>query len=114
MSKMFAICIPIVKGKEGVFKGFISDINGKHNSEFKESRKKLGVRERTFHQVTPMGEFVIVTLEGENPADAFSKFAAENDEFTKWFKGKVSDIHEIDLSAPPPGPMPEMIVDSGA
>jgi len=114
MSKLFAICIPIEKGKEETFKSFISDINGKNKSGFQDSRKKLGVRERTFHQVTPMGDMVIVTLEGDNPADAFKKFAAGDDEFTKWFTGKVKEIHGIDLSAPPPGPMPEMIVDSGA
>jgi len=114
MSQMFAICIPIVKGKEETFKSFISDLNGKHKADFKESRKKLGVRERTFHQVTPMGEFVVVTLEGDNPSDAFAKFAAGDDEFTKWFTGKVKDIHGVDLSAPPPGPMPELISDSAA
>lgn len=114
MSKLFAICLPIVKGKEGAFKSFVSDINGKNKSSFQESRKKLGVRERTFHQVTPMGEFVVVTLEGDNPAEAFSKFAAANDDFTKWFAGNVKEIHGIDLTAPPPGPMPEMLVDSAA
>ena len=61
-----------------------------------------------------MGEMVIVTLEGDNPADAFKKFAAADDEFTKWFTGKVKEIHGIDLSAPPQGPMPVMMVDSGA
>lgn len=114
MSKLFAICIPIVKGKEETFRSFISDLNGKHKSNFQESRKQLGVRERTFHQVTPMGEFVVVTLEGDNPMDAFTKFAAANDEFTKWFTGKVKDIHNVDLAAPPTGnPMPELVNDSG-
>jgi hypothetical protein len=114
MSNLFAICIPVVKGKEEALKSFLSDINGKNKSSFQDSRKKLGVRERTFHQVTPMGEMVIVTLEGDNPADAFKKFAAADDEFTKWFTGKVKEIHGIDLSAPPQGPMPVMMVDSGA
>jgi hypothetical protein len=114
MSKMFAICIPIVKGKEETFKSFISDLNGKHKADFKESRKKLGVRERTFHQVTPLGEMVIVTLEGDNPTDAFAKFAAANDEFTKWFTGKVMDIHDIDLASPPGNPMPVLVADSAA
>jgi len=114
MSKLFAICVPIVKGKEEVFKNFRADLNGKFNSGYKENRKKLGIRERSFHQVTPMGEMVIVTLEGENPAEAFSKFAAGDDEFTKWFVEQVKEMHGLDLTQPPPGPMPEMIVDSGA
>ncbi len=114
MSKLFAMCVPVVKGKEGELKNFLNDLNGKYKSAYQVSRKKLGVRERSFHQVTPMGEMIIVTLEGENPQEAFSKFASGDDEFTKWFTKKVSEIHGIDLSAPPPGPMPVMMIDSAA
>jgi hypothetical protein len=115
MSKLFAMCIPVVKGKEKDLRSFLNDLNGKYKSSFKESRKKLDVRERAFHQVTPMGEIMIVTLEGDNPAEAFSKFAAGNDEFTTWFTGKVKDIHGIDLTAPPPqGQMPVLMVDSNS
>jgi hypothetical protein len=32
-----------------------------------ESRRQAGVRERTFLQSTPIGDFVIVTLEGDDP-----------------------------------------------
>ena len=35
--------------------------------EFVASRRSAGVRERTYLQATPMGELVIVTLEGDDP-----------------------------------------------
>ena len=60
-----------------------------------------------------MGDFVIVTLEGEDPAGAFARFGQGTDPFTQWFKAHVKEIHGIDVSAPPPGPLPTQIIDSG-
>ena len=63
-------------------------------------------------QTTPQGDFVIVTLEGENPENAFKSFAKTEDEFTKWFIKEVKEIHGMDLTTPPKGTLPELIVDS--
>jgi hypothetical protein len=60
-----------------------------------------------------MGQLVIVTLEGEDPEKAFEDFAKENNAFTKWFMESVKKLHGLDLTAPPPGPLPTLIVDSG-
>lgn len=113
MSKLFAIAIPILPNKLEEWKKFIADLNGKWKKDFDASRKKLGIRERTFHQQTPMGDLVLVTLEGNDPEKAFQSFATSNDEFTKWFHACVKSTHGIDLNQPPPGPMPMLITDSG-
>ena len=112
MKKLFAMAIPILPGKTSQFKKFKDELNGKRNSEFSKSRKKLNVHERTFFQSTPMGDFVIVTLEGNDPESAFKSFAAANDDFTNWFSKEVKEIHGFDLKNPPKGPMPEMVLDS--
>ncbi|MGZ3406848.1 MAG: hypothetical protein ACXVDD_26845 [Polyangia bacterium] len=109
---MFAMAIPLAPGKTEQWKKFTSELNGARRAEFVESRKKLGVRERTFLQHTPHGDLVVVTLEGANPAQAFAQFGQGTDAFTTWFKKTVSEIHGIDLGAPPPGPMPELVIDS--
>ncbi len=111
---MFAIAIPVLAGKADVFKDFISQLAGARHAEFAANRKKLAVRERTFLQHTPQGEMVVVTLEGADPAGAFTRFGQGTDPFTLWFKGKVKEIHGVDLDAPPPGPLPSLIVDTGA
>lgn len=113
MSNLFAIAVPVQHGKEQEFEQFRNELRTTRFEDFKASRQKLGVRERTFYQQTPMGGFVIVTLEGENPSEAFQHFASASDSFTQWFAGKVKEIHGIDLSSPPPGPLPEMFIDSG-
>ena len=112
MSKLLAIAIPVLPGKEEDLKKFVSDINGRWREDFVSSRKKLGVRERTFFQQSPNGQVVIVTLEGEDPAAAFKNFSEGNDEFTKWFVNHVKDVHGVDLTQPLPGPLPELKVDS--
>ena len=113
MTKLFAIAIPILKGKTEQWKKFTDEVNTRYKKEFNESRKKLGVQERTFLQSTPsMGDLVLVTLEGENPESAFQKFGQGTDEFTKWFTGQVKEIHGFDLSQKPDFSMPKLVNES--
>jgi hypothetical protein len=109
---LFAMAFPIPAGKTDRWKKFTSELKGPRRSDFAASRKRMGVRERTFMQKTPMGDIVLVTLEGEDPAGAFQRFASSGDDFTKWFLAEVSAIHGVDLTKPPPGPMPELVLDS--
>lgn len=110
---LFAIAFPILPGKTPAWQAFIKELAGARKGQFDASRRALGVRERTFLEPTPMGDFVIVTLEGDDPAGAFARFAEGTDEFTTWFKAQALDTHGVDLAAPPPGPMPELVIDSG-
>ena len=112
MTKLFAIAIPILPGKKDQWKKFADDLKGRYKKEFNESRKNLGVQERTFLQSTPNGDFVLVTLEGEKPEEAFTKFAEQSDEFTKWFSQQVKDIHGIDLAQKSVVPLPELVVET--
>jgi hypothetical protein len=88
-------------------------LQGEKSREYKANREKLGVRERAFLQQTPQGDMVIVTLEGNEPETALSRFGQGNDAFTKWFVDEVKAIHNFDLTSPPTGEMPRLYVDSG-
>jgi len=112
MSKLLVMAVPILPNKTELWKKFTGELNSSRLDDFKQSRKNLGIRERTFLQQTPQGDMVIVTLEGEDPASAFAKFAANNDEFSTWFAAQVKEIHGLDLRQPPPGPMPELVIDT--
>lgn len=113
MSRLFAMAVPIAPGQEEEFREFITELKDNRYEDFQGSRRRLGVRERTFFQQTPMGALVLVTLEGENPEQAFQNFASGTDAFTQWFVEKVKSIHGFDLSEPPPGPLPSLMIDSG-
>ncbi|MEI8082029.1 MAG: hypothetical protein WCI74_09315 [Actinomycetes bacterium] len=109
---MFAMALPILPGKTAQWSALIDQLNGARCADYRASRESLGVRERTFLQHTPMGDFVVVTLEGDDPAAAFGAFGHGTDEFTAWFVAQVKEIHGVDLADPPPGPLPEMVIDS--
>ena len=107
-----AVAFPIAPGKTEDWKRFIAELNGARRAEFVASRKGLGVRERTFLQPTPMGDLVIVTLEGDNPGQAFGRFVNSTDPFTLWFLERAKAVHGIDLKQAALGPSPELVVDS--
>jgi steroid delta-isomerase-like uncharacterized protein len=109
-----AVAFPVTPGKEEQWRRFVDALNTTRRADFVTSRRNLGVQERTSLQHTPQGDMVIVTLEGDDPAGAFARFAQTQDEFTNWFLEQVNETHGMDLRQPPPGPLPELIVDSGS
>jgi hypothetical protein len=110
---LIAAAFPIPPGKTEDWKRWQSEINGARRREFVASRKALGVRERTFLQSTPMGDLVIVTVEGDDPAGFFARLGGATDAFNTWFLGKVHEIHGIDLAGVTAGPpISQLVVDS--
>ncbi len=57
-----------------------------------------------------MGDLVIVTLEGDDPARSFGQFVSGSDPFTLWFLERVKAVHGVDLAAPMPGGIPSALV----
>jgi len=110
---MLAVAFPILPGKTDEWKRFVAELNGPRKAEFVASRQKAHVREQTFHQSTPMGDLVIVTLSGEAPARSFGEMMSADDAFTKWFIEHVKEIHGVDVAAPMAGPPSELVIDSG-
>lgn len=111
---LLAVAFPIPSDKLEDWKKFMDEIKTTRNAEWKQARKNIGVRDRTFLETTPQGSMVIITLEGNNPEEAFSKFGQGTDEFTNWFVEKIKEIHGMDMRQPLPGPLPELMVDSDA
>ena len=109
---MMAVAFPILPGKTEEWRTFIDELNGPRRQEFADSRRKAGVHERTFLQPTPMGDLVIVTLEGEDPGRSFAQMSGGTDAFTTWFRERAEAIHGVDLSAPPTASPSELVVDS--
>ena len=111
---LMAVAFPIAPGKTDDWRKFLGELNGARRAEFVASRKAMGVRERAFLQPTPMGDMVIVTLEGDSPGEAFGRFVTSSDPFARWFIAKANEVHGIDIAQASAGPMPELVVDSAA
>ena len=66
---LLSMCFPILPGKLDKWQEMIDSWNDPSTkAEMDKVREDAGVYERTFLQKTPNGDFVIVTLEGDNPA----------------------------------------------
>jgi hypothetical protein len=109
---LMAVAFPIAPGKTAEWRSFMDEITGPRHAEFAASRRRAGVQERTFLQQTPMGDLVIVTLEGDDPARSFGQMVGATDPFTTWFVARVKSIHGVDLAAPMTGSPSELVVDS--
>jgi hypothetical protein len=109
---LMAVAFPIVPGKTAEWHTFIDELNGPRHQEFANARQRAGVRERTYLQATPMGDLVIVTLEGDDPARSFGQLMAAKDEFTTWFLERVKAVHGVDLTVPMTEAPSKLVVDS--
>jgi hypothetical protein len=109
---VMAVVFPILPGKTPEWRTWMDELNGPRRSEFEASRRDAGVRERTFLQKTPMGDLVIVTIEGDDPGASFAKVMGAKNEFTTWFNGRAKEIHGFDPSAVMSGPPSELVADT--
>ena len=109
---MLAVAFPILPGKTPEWRVFMEELNGPRREEFVESRRRAGVRERTFLQSTPMGDIVIVTLEGDDPERAMGQMAVATDAFATWFNERATAVHGVDASVPTTGSPSELVVDT--
>ncbi len=110
---LMAVAFPILPGKTPAWRAWMDELNGPRRAEFEASRRDAGVHERTYLQHTPMGDLVIVTVEGDAPGQAFGKMMGAKDAFTTWFIERAKEIHGLDPSAVTSGPPSELIVDTG-
>jgi hypothetical protein len=107
-----AVAFPILPGKTAEWRSFMDEINGPRQAEFSASRRRAGVHERTFLQPTPMGDLVIVTLEGDDPVRSFGQMVSATDSFTSWFLERAGAVHGIDLTAPLTELPSSLVIDS--
>jgi len=109
---MIAMGIPILPGKREKWETMAEQFSrpGPMKDRLDRSRRAAGVHERTFLQETPQGDMVIITLEGDNPAEAFGRMMADPElrDFVEW----AADVHGLDPAAAPPPP-PRLVYDSG-
>jgi hypothetical protein len=109
---MVAAAFPILPGKTGEWRAWMAEANGARRAEFEASRAEYGIHERAYLQQTPMGDLVIVTMEGADPAGAFSKMMGADTDFARWFAGKAKEVHGFDVTELPPGDPSELILDT--
>jgi len=109
---LMAVAFPILPGKTAEWRTWMEELKGPRHEEFVASRQRAGVHERTFLQSTPMGDLVIVTLEGDDPERSFGEMMSATDAFTTWFLEQAQAIHGLDPSAVAAGSPSQLVVET--
>ena len=106
--------MPILPGKKQIWLDMMAKLKEEPmKSTINASRNNAGVHERSFLQETPHGDFVIITMEGDNPMESFGKIMADSSmEQFNWTEF-AKEVHGLDLDGPPPA-MPTLVYDSQA
>jgi hypothetical protein len=109
---VFNGAFPILPGKEKLGRDFAATCIGERREEFKAHLVRDGIsRESWALQETPMGSLMLVWFEAPDIEKSFAALAADEGEFTVWFRAQVRDLTGVDLGAPPEGPPPEVLID---
>ena len=109
-----SLALPVKPGQSNRLRDFAQEVVGRRRQEFEASEQRIGLtREGWYLQPTPMGELVIIWVEGSDPAAALSSFVQSQESFDVWFKQEVEQITGVDLNQPP-DKMPEVLFDWSA
>ena len=110
---MGLVIAPIVEGKVEAWRQWTGEMTGPRRSDFDDFNERYGLtRHSAWFAETPAGPMAVVLHEGPGGDEFMQKLATSDHEFDKSFRAKVEEFHGIDLSAPPPGPPPELVLDS--
>jgi hypothetical protein len=102
---------PIANGKEEAARAFAAEVAGPRRADFRAHHERANnTRETWAMQETPMGNFLLIWFEGDLEK-AFGDLATHQSEYSAWFRAQVLELTNVDLGAPPQGPLPEVLID---
>jgi hypothetical protein len=104
---MGLVVAPVFKGKEQQWKNWSLKFKGEMKSEWDDFNKR---HELTRHDIwaveTPNGLLAVVLHEGPGADTFMQNVAVSENSVDILFKNSVLEYHGMDISGPPPGPMP--------
>ncbi len=90
--------VPILSGKTEEFKQIVAEVTGPRKGEYEDMLRRSGMT-RFFYtlQSTPMGDFVALYVEADDPNAVTSRIINSDHPFDRWFKETVlNGMHGID------------------
>jgi len=110
---MGVVLAPIVEGKLETWKAWCAELTGSRKDALADFNKRYGLtRHAAWLTEANGGPAVIALHEGPGSDDLMHKLAVSQNEFDVWFRERMLETHGMDITQPPPGPMPELYFDS--
>lgn len=108
---MGVVLVPIKATALDAWKAWNNEVSTSKLEEFSEFNSRMNI---TDHKVwlahTPNGPMAVVMHEGPGSDEFMQKLATSEHPFDQWFRDSITEFHGIDFSQPPPGPMPEQMM----
>ena len=106
------VIAPIMEGKVEAWKGWAASLlNGELAEDFKDLNQRYGLtRHDAWLVTTPNGMMVAVLQEGPGAETFIPKLASSSHPVDEEFKKRVEEYNGFDVSTPPPGPLPELLL----
>jgi hypothetical protein len=98
------LCAPIKPGMSDEMRTFAKEL-GARMDEFAKARGSLPGnlnRESVWLMPTPMGDFLVAVLEGDDPVASNKALAESREPLDVWFKERALDITGVDYNQPLP------------
>jgi hypothetical protein len=94
--------IPIVHGKEDLYRQTWDELAGARRDEYAAAQKDAGVTRQTiWHQQTPDGRtLAIVYIEATDP-HAPQRFTSSDADISRWFVQRLQEVCGRDFTQPP-------------
>jgi hypothetical protein len=95
----YCFCAPLLPGGEERMHNWVRDeINGSGKAGHDKVFHEGGItREQVWIQRTPMGDFVVASIEVENPEKAFRVLASSTDPWAARFRDHLKQAHGFDV-----------------
>lgn len=98
--------LPVLPGKSERLLRTAQEIE-EHRADYEELNRRASMRRHLeFLQRTPMGDFLIVTYDSDDPAKLNRAFT--DSEYDRWWVARLKDIFGVDATGPEPPPSPDI------
>ena len=110
---MGVVLAPIVEGKLDAWKQWTEELSGPRKEGLADFNRRYGLtRHAAWLAETPAGPMVVALHQGPGGDELMPKLGPSQIAFDVSFKQRLIEFHGMDVTQPPPGPMPELYFDS--
>jgi hypothetical protein len=113
--RTFVLAWDVPADREEPWRRFVQELSGPRHGEYARSRRRLGISAESVWLAPRRsgGGVAVVCLEAEGPGwtpeRALREFAASDEPFDSWYRGRMREIFGCDLDRSPRAPGGELL-----